>query len=231
MSETVRWRTPILVAKLSWLKPSSRLRSRMQLPSCKGVRAILSFVMGLGGYPPKAPLGAFPPNTRLGAIPFKEPGRLGASFSHRRRNPQRSKLASRPYFRIVTAPAASYFSLNAINETAAILISARRLPMGLILRVAHLSLLQKTAVSDQLSHNGDNLPDYLCIAISELISPMHSARVGMNDQTVVLQAAAPARIGSVALENDIQRLLPHGFGAAVIWFFASSEESVGKSGR
>ncbi len=115
MSETVRWRTPILVAKLSWLKPSSRLRSRMQLPSCKGVRAILSFVMGLGGYPPKAilgafppnvNLGAFPPNTRLGAIPLKEPGRLGASFSHRRRNPQRSKLASRPYSRIVTAPAA-----------------------------------------------------------------------------------------------------------------------------
>jgi hypothetical protein len=74
----------------------------------------------------------------------------------------------------------------------------------------------------ELSHNGDNLPDHLNIAISELLSPMHSAWVGMNDQTVVLPAAAPARIGSVAIENDIQRLLPQGFGAAVIWFFLLS---------
>ena len=45
----------------------------------------------------------------------------------------------------------------------------------------------------ELSNNRDNLPDDLSIAISELISPMHSAGVGMNNQAVVLPAAAPAR--------------------------------------
>ena len=49
------------------------------------------------------------------------------------------------------------------------------------------------AVSDQLSHNGANLSYDLNISISKLISPMYSARVSVNNQAVVLPAAAPAR--------------------------------------
>ena len=45
---------------------------------------------------------------------------------------------------------------------------------------------------------------------------MYSAWIGVNDQAVVLPAAAPADIGSVTFENDVQRLLPQRFGATVI---------------
>ena len=58
------------------------------------------------------------------------------------------------------------------------------------------------------SNNGDNLPNDLSIAISELLSPMNSTGIGVNDQAVVLPAAAPADIGSVTFENHVQRLLP-----------------------
>jgi hypothetical protein len=77
----------------------------------------------------------------------------------------------------------------------------------------------------ELSNNHDNLSNDLRIAISELVSPMYSAGVGMNYQAVVLPAAASARIASVALENDVQRLLPHLFRAAVVWRVSFSHDN------
>jgi len=74
----------------------------------------------------------------------------------------------------------------------------------------------------ELSNDHDNLSNNLRIAISELISPMHSARVGMNNQAIVLPAAASAQVGPIPLENDVQRLLPHRFRAAVVWLFLLS---------
>src|ERR1051325_972648 len=74
----------------------------------------------------------------------------------------------------------------------------------------------------EFSNYHDNLSNNLRIAISKLIAPVHSAWVGMNNQAVILPAAAPARIGSIALENDTQRLLPHWFRATVVWFFLLS---------
>ena len=66
----------------------------------------------------------------------------------------------------------------------------------------------KKSDSDQPSHYGDNLPNDIGIAISELLSSMYSAGIGVNDQAVVLTAAAPTDIGSVTFENDGQGLLP-----------------------
>ena len=71
----------------------------------------------------------------------------------------------------------------------------------------------------ELSNDHDNLSNDLRIAISELISPMYSARIGMNNETVVLPAAAPAQVGPIPLENDVQWLLPHRFRAAIVWLF------------
>ena len=66
----------------------------------------------------------------------------------------------------------------------------------------------KNPNSDQPSHYGDNLPNDFSIAASELISPMNSAWVGVNNQAIVLPATAPADVGSLTFENDVQGLLP-----------------------
>jgi len=71
----------------------------------------------------------------------------------------------------------------------------------------------------ELSNNHGNLSNDLRIAIPELISPMYSAGVGVNYQAVVLPAAAPAQVGPISLEDDIQRLLPHRFRPAIVWLF------------
>ena len=71
----------------------------------------------------------------------------------------------------------------------------------------------------ELSNNRDNLSNDLGIAISKLISPMLSAWIGMNNEAVVLPAAAPAHVGSIAFENDVKRLLPDRFRAAVVGLF------------
>ena len=65
----------------------------------------------------------------------------------------------------------------------------------------------KKSDSDPPSHYGDNLPNDIGIAISELLSSMYSAGIGVNDQAVVLPAAASADIGSVTFEDDGQGLL------------------------
>src|SRR5581483_5524494 len=75
---------------------------------------------------------------------------------------------------------------------------------------------REARASDQPSHNHDNLPNYLSIAISELFSSMNPAWIGVNHQAAILPAAAPAQIGSVTFENDVQRLLPQRFRAAVV---------------
>ena len=62
--------------------------------------------------------------------------------------------------------------------------------------------------SEQPSHYRENLANHLGIAIPELISSVDSARIRVNHQTAVLPAAAPAQVGSVTFENDVQRLLP-----------------------
>lgn len=62
--------------------------------------------------------------------------------------------------------------------------------------------------SEQPSHYRENLANYLSIAIPELISPVDSARIRVNHQTAVLPAAAPAQVGPITFENDVQRLLP-----------------------
>ena len=71
----------------------------------------------------------------------------------------------------------------------------------------------------ELSNDHGNLSNDLRIAISELISPMYSAWISMNNETVVLPAAAPAHVSPITLENDVQRLLPHRFRPAVVWLF------------
>ena len=76
--------------------------------------------------------------------------------------------------------------------------------------------------SSQSSHEADDLSHHLRIAISELISPMYSARVGMNNQTVVLPAAAPAQVRPISLEDNVKRLLPQRFRPAVVWLFLLS---------
>jgi hypothetical protein len=58
----------------------------------------------------------------------------------------------------------------------------------------------KNPNSDQSSHYGDNLPNDLSIAISELLSSMNSTGIEVN-QAVVLRAAAPADLGSVTFKN------------------------------
>lgn len=47
--ETVRWRTLILAPSSSWVNPSSRRRCRMEFPSCKRVRAMVSLCV-LSGF-------------------------------------------------------------------------------------------------------------------------------------------------------------------------------------
>ena len=69
-------------------------------------------------------------------------------------------------------------------------------------------MMSRLQLRFESSDNCDNLPNYLGIAIPELISPVDSARIRVNDQTAVLAAAAPAQVGPVTFENDIQRLLP-----------------------
>jgi hypothetical protein len=67
---------------------------------------------------------------------------------------------------------------------------------------------RQARASYQLSHDRDDLPNDLDIVISKLLSPMNSAGIRVNYQTVVLAAAASTEIASVTFENDIQRLLP-----------------------
>src|ERR1035438_10349568 len=77
MSEIVRCRTPAFAANCSWVRPSSRRRSRMEFPSCRGVRArgcmsfsfLPRFIGFLCAFPPKDALGAFSPESILGGFP------------------------------------------------------------------------------------------------------------------------------------------------------------------
>ncbi|HWO34589.1 MAG TPA: hypothetical protein VNO32_37835 [Candidatus Acidoferrum sp.] len=59
----------------------------------------------------------------------------------------------------------------------------------------------KNPNSDEPSHYGDNLPNHLSIAISELLPSMNSTGIEVNHQAVVLPAAAPADVGSVTFKN------------------------------
>ena len=61
-----------------------------------------------------------------------------------------------------------------------------------------------------------NLPNDLCVRASEFLPFVNSSSIGVNNQAVVLLAAASAEIGSVALQDDVQRLLPQRFRSTVV---------------
>jgi hypothetical protein len=63
-------------------------------------------------------------------------------------------------------------------------------------------------VASKLASNCRNFPNDLSVSVSELLSLMNSVGIGVNDQAVVLSAAAAKQVGSVTLEDDVQRLLP-----------------------
>jgi hypothetical protein len=62
-------------------------------------------------------------------------------------------------------------------------------------------------VASELASNCHNFSNDLSVSISELLSLMNPAGIGVNEQAVVPSATA-TQVGSVTFENHVQRLLP-----------------------
>jgi hypothetical protein len=80
---------------------------------------------------------------------------------------------------------------------------------------------QRGPVSEPADHR-HNLPNNLSIPASKFLPFVNSSSIAVNDQAVVLLAAASALVGSIALQDDVQRLLPQWFRGTVIRFFLLS---------
>src|SRR5580658_5499570 len=73
-------------------------------------------------------------------------------------------------------------------------------------------VVRKFDNSHDFSCNHDDLPNYFDIlVVTELFCAMELLRVGMDNQSAVLKAAACAQICAITFEKNIQWLLPQRF--------------------